>query len=200
MTSFIYLASQSPRRRQLLEQLGVVYELLLPSVTEDAEALEIGIQNELPADYVRRVTNLKLDAAVKRLADRDLPQAPILCSDTTVALSNKIFVKPIDRDDAIRMLCELSGQTHRVLTAVSVGTNIRRVQTLSESFVTFAKMTQRQVDAYVLTGEPMGKAGAYAIQGRAATYISRIEGSYTGIVGLPMFETAELLRSFDFEV
>lgn len=200
MASFIYLASQSPRRRQLLEQLGVEYELLLPSVTEDAEALEVEIPNELPADYVRRVTELKLDAALKRLEDRNLPQAPTLCSDTTVALKNKIFGKPVDSKNANRMLDELSGQTHRVLTAVSVGTNNRRLQTLSESFVTFAKMTQRQVDDYVHTGEPMGKAGAYAIQGRAAMYISRMEGSYTGIVGLPLFETAQLLRSFGFEV
>ena len=98
------------------------------------------------------------------------------------------------------MLCELSGQTHRVLTAVVLGTRSRRVSALSESLVTFAQMTQKQVEAYVNTGEPLGKAGAYAIQGRAAAYVSRLEGSYTGIMGLPMFETANLLRSFDFEV
>jgi septum formation protein len=200
MSSFIYLASQSPRRRQLLEQLGVTYELLLPSAWEDAEALEIEIQNELPVDYVRRVTELKLDAALKRRMDRGLTEAPILCSDTTVALGNKVFGKPVDSADAIRMLCELSGQTHRVLTAVSVGMNRRRVSALVESLVTFAGMSRKRVEAYVDTGEPMGKAGAYAIQGCAAAFISRMEGSYTGIVGLPMFETANLLRSFDFEV
>ena len=200
MTSFIYLASQSPRRRQLLEQLGIVYELLLPSASEDAEALESEIPNELPTDYVRRVTSLKLDAALKRRADRCLPEAPILCSDTTVALESRIFGKPHDLKDAVRMLCELSGHTHRVLTAVVLGTNSRRVSAFSESLVTFAAMTQKQIEAYVSTGEPMGKAGAYAIQGLAAAYVSRLEGSYTGIMGLPMFETANLLRSFDFEV
>ena len=200
MTSFIYLASQSPRRRQLLEQLGVVYELLLPSASEDAEALEIELPNEPPTDYVQRVTALKLDAALKRRAARTLPESPILCSDTTVALKNKIFGKPHDLEDAVRMLCELSGQTHRVLTAVVLGTSSRRVSALSESLVTFSEMTQKQVKAYVHTGEPLGKAGAYAIQGRAAAYVSRLEGSYTGIMGLPMFETANLLRSFDFEV
>lgn len=200
MSSFIYLASQSPRRRELLEQLGVTYELLLASASEDAEALEIEIQNELPVDYVRRVTELKLDAALKRRMDRGLPEAPVLCSDTTVALGNKIFGKPNDSDHAIRMLCELSGQTHQVLTAVAVGTSTFRVNALSESLVTFAEMSRKQVETYVSTGEPMGKAGAYAIQGLAAVFISRMEGSYAGIVGLPMFETAKLLRSFDFEV
>ena len=200
MTSFIYLASQSPRRRQLLEQLGVAYELLLPSASEDAEALEIEIPNESPTDYVRRVTALKLDAALNRREARALREAPIVCSDTTVALGNQIFGKPHDFEDAVRMLCELSGQTHRVLTAVVLGTRSRRVSALSESLVTFAQMTQKQVEAYVNTGEPLGKAGAYAIQGRAAAYVSRLEGSYTGIMGLPMFETANLLRSFDFEV
>lgn len=200
MASFIYLASQSPRRRQLLEQLGVVYELLLPSASEDAEALEVEIPNELPTDYVQRVTALKLDAALKRRADRGLPQAPILCSDTTVALGNQIFGKPHDLEDAVRMLCELSGHTHRVLTAVAIGTSAIRVSALSESLVTFTEMTRKQIEAYVNTGEPLGKAGAYAIQGRAAAYVSRMEGSYTGIMGLPMFETANLLRSFDFKV
>lgn len=200
MASFIYLASQSPRRRQLLEQLGVVYELLLPSASEDAEALEVEIPNELPTDYVQRVTALKLDAALKRRADRGLPQAPILCSDTTVALGNQIFGKPHNLEDAVRMLCELSGHTHRVLTAVAIGTSAIRVSALSESLVTFTEMTRKQIEAYVNTGEPLGKAGAYAIQGRAAAYVSRMEGSYTGIMGLPMFETANLLRSFDFEV
>ena len=200
MTPFIYLASQSPRRRQLLEQLGVVYKLLLPSASEDAEGLEIEIPNESATDYVQRVTALKLDAALKRRVDRGLLEAPVLCSDTTVALGNQIFGKPHDFEDAVRMLCALSGRTHRVLTAVMLGTSDRRVNALSESLVTFAAMTQTQVRAYANTGEPLGKAGAYAIQGRAAAYVSRLEGSYTGIMGLPMFETSNLLRSFGFEV
>jgi septum formation protein len=200
MSSFIYLASQSPRRQQLLEQLGVSFELLLAGPTEDVEALETEIRNESPSDYVRRVTELKLDSALKRQADRGLAEAPVLCSDTTVSLGCNIFGKPADATDAVRILSELSGQTHRVLTAVVLGTSSRRVRVLCESFVTFAEMSRKQIDAYVATGEPMGKAGAYAIQGRAATFISRLEGSYTGIVGLPMFETAGLLRSFGFEI
>lgn len=200
MSPFIYLASQSPRRRQLLEQLGVSFELLLAGATEDVEALEVEIPNESPLDYVHRVTELKLDAALRRQADRGLPGAPVLCSDTTVALGKQIFGKPANHADAVQMLSKLSGQTHRVLTSVALGTSSCRVNALSESFVTFSEMPFKQIEAYVATGEPMGKAGAYAIQGRAAAFISRMEGSYTGIVGLPMFETAGLLRFFDFEV
>ncbi|WP_210546458.1 nucleoside triphosphate pyrophosphatase [Rhodoferax sp. PAMC 29310] len=200
MSSFIYLASQSPRRRQLLEQLGISFELLLAGPTEDAEALEAEFDSESPIDYVQRVTELKLDAALQRQADRALRDAPVLCSDTTVAMGSKIFGKPADAGDAVHMLSKLSGQTHRVLTAVALGTCSRRVQALSESLVTFAEMSRSEIESYVATGEPMGKAGAYAIQGVAAKFIARMEGSYSGIVGLPMFETARLLRSFDFKV
>ncbi len=200
MNPFIYLASQSPRRRQLLEQLGVAYELLLPDADEDAEALEAVRGKEAPATYVKRVTALKLDAALARLKQRGLPLAPILCSDTTVACGRIIYGKPVDAADARRMLGELSGQTHRVLTAVAVGTARKRVQTLSESQVTFASLTRAQISAYVASGEPMGKAGAYAVQGRAAAYLSHISGSYSGIMGLPLFETAQLLRSFGFRL
>jgi septum formation protein len=194
VSDFIYLASQSPRRRQLLEQLGVRYELLLPDAEEDSEALEAVRSGEAPAAYVRRVTGLKLDAAIARLARRKLPAAPILCSDTTVALGRTIFGKPADTADARRMLRELSGHTHRVLTAVAMQTRRKRLQALSDSRVTFAAMTPAQIASYVASGEPMGKAGAYAVQGRAAAHISRIAGSYTGIMGLPLHETAQLLR------
>lgn len=195
MSDFVYLASQSPRRRQLLEQLGVRYELLLPGADEDSEALEEVRGGEAPAAYVRRVTGLKLDAAVARLQRRGLPPAPVLCSDTTVALGRTIYGKPADDADAARMLRELAGRTHRVLTAVAIHSGRRRLAELSDSRVTFAPMTAAQVRAYVATGEPMGKAGAYAVQGRAAEHIARIAGSYTGIMGLPLFETARLLRS-----
>ncbi len=193
---FIYLASQSPRRRQLLEQLGVAHELLLPDASEDAEAIEVVIAGESPARYVQRVTALKLDAALARLKRRGLPAAPVLCSDTTVALGRRIYGKPQDAADAARMLSDLAGATHRVLTAVAVGTLRRRLQTLSTSRVTFEAMTRAAVQAYVATGEPLGKAGAYAIQGRAAMHVTRIDGSYSGIMGLPMHETAGLLRAF----
>ena len=195
MTHFVYLASQSPRRRQLLEQLGVRYELLLPDETEDAEALEGVLKNEAPAAYVKRVTQLKLDAAVARLKRRQLPPAPILCSDTTVALGRSIYGKPINAADAKRMLTELAGRTHRVLTAVAVQSGRHRFEALSTSKVTFEALGSRQISAYVATGEPLGKAGAYAVQGRAALHITRIDGSYSGVMGLPIYETALLFKA-----
>ena len=200
MSSFIYLASQSPRRRQLLEQMGVRYELLLPDEGEDTESIEAVLGNERPATYVKRVTALKLATALQRRKRRGLAAAPILCSDTTVARGRSIYGKPMDGVDAKRMLAELSGKTHRVLTAVLVGTERRQMQVLSESRVTFATLTQPQILAYVATGEPIGKAGAYAVQGRAASFISHISGSYSGIMGLPMHETAQLLRAFAIRV
>lgn len=200
VNKFIYLASQSPRRSQLLEQLGVRHELLLPGADEDAEALEVVLHNEAPAAYVKRVTQLKLEAALKRLKQRGLPMAPVLCSDTTVALGRTIYGKPADAADAARILTELSCKTHRVLTAVALGTVRKREQALCESRVTFAAMSPRQIQAYVDSSEPMGKAGAYGVQGRAAAFISHMSGSYSGIMGLPMFETAQLLRSFGFKV
>ena len=196
MTAFVYLASQSPRRRQLLDQLGLRHELLLPDAQEDAEALEVVLRNEAPAAYVVRVTQLKLDAALCRRTQRGLPSAPVVCADTTVALGRRILGKPADAAQARRMLADLSGRTHRVLTAVAVGSTARRSQTLSVSRVTFAPLTARQIEAYAASGEPLGKAGAYGVQGRAAAFISHIGGSYSGIMGLPLFETAQLLRAF----
>lgn len=195
MADFIYLASQSPRRRQLLEQLGVRHELLLPDAEEDAESLEAVLKNEAPATYVQRVTGLKLDAAVARMKRRELPPAPILCSDTTVAMGRVIYGKPDDAKDAMRMLRELSGGTHRVLTAVVVQAGRRRLEALSSSRVSFDELTPAEIRAYVASGEPMGKAGAYAVQGRVAMHISRIDGSYSGIMGLPLRETALLLKA-----
>ena len=198
--SFVYLASQSPRRRQLLEQLGVKYQLLLPDPGEDTEAIEAVLAGEAPARYVRRVSGLKLDAALLRLQHRKLAPAPILCSDTTVALGRTIYGKPDGPADARRMLRELAGHTHRVLTAVVIARGASRLEALSDSRVTFAPMTPAQIGAYVKTGEPLGKAGAYAVQGRAAAFISHISGSYSGIMGLPMHETAQLLRACGFRI
>ena len=200
MPDFIYLASQSPRRRQLLEQIGVRYELLLPDENEDAEALEVALQVEAPAAYVKRVTNLKLDAALARLKRRQLTPAPVLCSDTTVALGRMIYGKPEDNQDAKRMLAELAGHTHRVLTAVAVQSGRKRFEALSTSRVTFEGMTHHQINAYVATGEPLGKAGAYAVQGRAALHITSISGSYSGIMGLPIRETALLLAAAGLKI
>ena len=204
MPEFIYLASQSPRRSQLLEQLGVRHTLLLPNiegdVAEDAEAIEALRPGEAPKAYVERVTGLKLDAAVARLARRGLPLAPVLCSDTTVALGRTIYGKPEDEHDAERMLGELAGRTHRVLTAVALQVGARRLSALSVSRVTFAALSPAQIAAYVATGEPLGKAGAYGIQGRAAAHVQQMSGSYSGIMGLPLYETAQLLRAADFAI
>ena len=196
MADFIYLASQSPRRSQLLDQLGVRHELLLPDQDEDPEAMEVVLRGESPTAYVQRVTLLKLDAAKARMQRRGLPSAPILCSDTTVAMGRTIFGKPQDAQDAARMLQELAGHSHRVLTAVAVGAARGSKSLLSVSRVSFAPMRQQDIAAYVKSGEPMGKAGAYAVQGRAAAFITSISGSYSGIMGLPLYETAQLLRSF----
>lgn len=190
----IYLASQSPRRRQLLAQIGVRHELLLPRADEDAEALEAERAGELPADYVQRVTLAKLQAARARLKASGLPTAPILCSDTTVALGRRILGKPVDAADAVATLSLLSGQTHRVITAVAVGTARREALAVSTSHVTFAPIPRAEIERYVAGGEPFGKAGAYAIQSAFAAWIAHIEGSYSGIMGLPLFETAQLLR------
>ncbi|ODS92132.1 MAG: septum formation inhibitor Maf [Comamonas sp. SCN 65-56] len=200
MTHFIYLASQSPRRRQLLDQLGVGHELLLANapgdVAEDVEAIEVLRRGESPSAYVQRVTALKLDAAVARRERRSLRPAPILCSDTTVALGRTIYGKPADASEARRMLAELAGHEHRVLTAVALQVDgDRRLAALSVSRVRFAPMSAAQIDAYVASGEPLGKAGAYAIQGAAAQHVEHLSGSYSGIMGLPLFETARLLRA-----
>ena len=195
MTPWIYLASQSPRRRQLLDQIGVRHELLLPGPDEDAEALETVRPNEAPRAYVQRVTQAKLDAARARLHRSGLPAAPILCADTTVALGRRILGKPADAEDACEMLGALAGQEHRVLTAVALADGDRVLQGLSVSRVRFAPIDAERIAAYVATGEPMGKAGAYAIQSGAATWVERINGSYSGIMGLPLFETAQVLRA-----
>lgn len=194
MTPFIYLASQSPRRSQLLDQIGVAHTLLLAGPDEDAESLEVVLRGESPGRYVQRVTALKLDAAVARLQNRGLPAAPVLCADTTVALGRDILGKPRDAAEAKRMLQALSGQTHRVLTAVALQSGRKRLAAVSVSRVTFAAMSRAQIQAYVDSQEPMGKAGAYGVQGKAAAHIARIQGSYSGIMGLPVFETAQLLR------
>ena len=200
MSDFIYLASQSPRRKQLLEQWGVRCELLLPDADEDVEALEAVKGAEAPGVYVQRVTVLKLQASVERLRRRGLPLAPVLCADTTVALGRRILGKPADAADARRMLADLSGRQHRVLTAVAVARPsargaVRQWAAMSASQVAFDAWSAADIRRYVASGEPMGKAGAYAIQGAAALHIRHISGSYSGIMGLPAHETAQLLRA-----
>jgi len=194
---WLYLASQSPRRRQLLDQLGVRHALLLADADEDAESLEAERAGESPEDYVQRVTQAKWRAAIERLQARAFrdpeawPMGPILCADTTVALGDTILAKPVDEADAERMLRALSGQTHRVMTAVCVHGQLR----LSTSHVQWRVLDDAEITRYVASREPFGKAGAYAIQGRSGAWTEHIDGSYSGIMGLPLFETAELLKT-----
>ncbi|CAM2147962.1 nucleoside triphosphate pyrophosphatase YhdE [Pararobbsia alpina] len=192
---FVYLASQSPRRRELLQQIGVRFELLLPDDTAAAEALEAELPGEPAHAYVVRVCQAKAEAAVARLSGSALQGAPILTADTTVTVDDAILGKPSDAAHAADMLARLAGREHQVLTAVAVGAANGVHSALSVSRVRFAPMTPAQIDAYVASGEPFGKAGAYGIQGRAAEFVAQIEGSYSGIMGLPLFETATLLRA-----
>jgi septum formation protein len=199
----IYLASRSPRRRELLNQAGVRFEPLLfrEGARRDTDTDESVRPGEQPDDYVRRVTRLKADAAWQRVVmRRGLQRKPVLTADTTVSLAGEILGKPVDKEDARRILTILSGTQHRVLTAVAIAYEGRCEMAVSESLVTFCPVPADRLAAYVETGEPFDKAGAYAIQGRAGAFIERIEGSYSGIMGLPLFETVQLLAKFGIVV
>ena len=196
-TPQLWLASQSPRRAQLLDQLGVPHAVKLPDDALAAEALEAPLPGEAPRDYVQRVTMAKLGAASQSSWNRQaeaVGAAPILCADTTVALDQTILGKPEDDADAARMLRALQGRAHEVFTAVAVGWRGQQLTALSRSVVEFASMSEGDIARYVASGEPRGKAGAYGIQGLAAQHVRQITGSYTGIMGLPLFETAQLLK------
>ncbi len=208
MHSFIYLASQSPRRQELLTQIGVQFELLLADSSEDVESLEIQLSDEPALAYVKRVTLAKLTAAKQRLPARGLPSAPILCADTTVALTLNngksikeiILGKPQDHQDAKRILQLLSGKTHQVHTAVAVTgkphiNNDESRLLVSSAQVTFKSLTDEEINAYISTNEPMGKAGAYGIQGIGGCLISSISGSFSGIMGLPLYATSQLMHA-----
>ena len=199
--SFIYLASQSPRRQELLHQIGVRFQLLLPDEHEDDESLELALPKERAIAYVKRVTLAKLTAASNRLQRRNELPAPILCADTTVAIQingdDILLGKPEDDNDARRILKLLSGQRHAVHTAVGVHHNGTSDLRISSSIVTFKPLSDFDIDCYIASGEHLGKAGAYGIQGIAACFISHMEGSYSGIMGLPLFETAQLLSQAD---
>jgi septum formation protein len=191
----IYLASRSPRRRELLAQIGVRYSLLLfrsrPESKEEVN--EDPLPGEAPAVYVERVARAKAEFGWRRMMQRNLPQAPVLAADTTVALEDRIFGKPASRDEAARMLAALSGTRHEVLTAVALQQGDWLESAVSVSEVAFKALSEEEIRQYVATGECDDKAGAYAIQGRAARFVIELRGSYSGVMGLPLYETSQLL-------
>ena len=196
----IYLASRSPRRRELLAQIGVRFDLLLfrSGSREDEEVSEDWLPGETPEAYVQRVARAKARFGADLLARRPLVAHPVLAADTTLDLDGEIIGKPRDEDDAMAILDRLSGRSHRVLTAIAMARDGRIEHRLSISDVRFRTVSAGEIRRYVQSGEPMDKAGAYGIQGRAATFIEEIRGSHSGIVGLPLCETALLLRDFGY--
>ncbi len=198
----IYLASKSPRRRELLRQIGVEFELLMlrdhtprgPEVTEEV------LPGELPADYVVRVAREKAECARQTMLWRKLPIRPVLAADTTVVVDDRILGKPANVVEAIAMLQLLSGRTHQVLTSIAVHHHEDTWQVTQRSDVTFTTLTDSMINAYCATQEPYDKAGGYAIQGQGALFVQQIVGSYSGIMGLPLFDTAQLLRQANIRV
>lgn len=190
----IYLASASPRRCELLEQLGLNYTQVIPEVDETPRP------GEPPAAYVQRLALAKAEAGWDLLRVRRLTPAPVLGSDTAVVVRGRIYGKPADAEEAAAMLHSLSGSTHEVFTGVAVAQGEQRQTALNTNRVTFSPLDDARIAAYLASGEPFGKAGGYAIQGRAAAFISHLEGSYSGVVGLPLRETAELLAQFGVAV
>jgi septum formation protein len=188
---FVYLASGSPRRRELLQQIGIFFRVIAAAVDETALA------DEAPSAYVTRLAAAKADVGWKRSSEAaDAPETakiPVLAADTAVILDGKILGKPAGREDAENMLRQLSGRTHEVLTAIALRTADGLHSRISRSEVTFRRIAAAEAQAYWETGEPRDKAGAYAIQGRAAIFIADLRGSYSGVMGLPLFETADLL-------
>ena len=196
----IYLASQSPRRRELLKQIGVHYELLLlrNDPRRNVHVDETPLDGELPVDYVLRVCRDKALAGWKTLVLRNQPLLPVLAADTTVTLDGMIIGKPDNNDHAIEILRMLSGTQHQVLTAVAIAFEERIELRLSSSTITFDTLSEERIRRYLLTGEAHDKAGAYGIQGHAGAFVKHLEGSYTGVMGLPLYETVELLKLFGY--
>jgi septum formation protein len=195
----IYLASQSPRRRELLKQIGVYFEMLLLRPEHgDTGVDETPHDHESPEDYVRRICLAKAEAGCEALKQRFLPMFPVLTADTTVALDGKIFGKPLDEKHAAEMIRALSGREHQVLSAVAVALEEHVEIALSVSTVRFAKLDEERIQRYLLTHEYTDKAGGYGIQGHAGAFIEHLSGSYSGVMGLPLYETVQLLRHFDY--
>jgi septum formation protein len=201
-TPVVYLASKSPRREELLRQLGIDFaSLRLREASARERDIMEGARDAEPAlHYVERIARTKAAVGWQRMLQRGLPRRPVLGADTEVVLDGTIFGKPKDAADAIRMLTLLSARTHQVLTAVAIGWEERIVAEISTSAVTMRRLGQEEIERYVATGEPFDKAGAYAVQGRAASFVSRIDGSYSGVMGLPLYETAQALAGIGFPV
>jgi len=195
----IYLASRSPRRRELLAQIGVRFQVLMfrDQPETDAELDEAVLEGETPRRYVERLARAKAQAGWQRLEQRNLPRAAVLAADTTVALDGRILGKPADRRDAAAMLRALSGRRHAVLSAVAVRYETQLECAVSESEVEFRVLAPDDIRRYVATGEGDDKAGAYAIQGRAAQFVTALHGSYSGVMGLPLYETAQMLERME---
>lgn len=195
-SGIIYLVSASPRRRELLRQIGVNFETLLlrSNPARDLDVDETPAPGEPVEDYVRRIAVSKATAGWRRISERKLIVHPVLAADTAVCLDGKIFGKPVNRENAIEMLGKLSGREHEVLTAVACAFGEKLEVAVSSSRVRFCELTDQDIRDYVATGEPMDKAGGYAIQGMAARFIERVEGSYSGVMGLPLFESGQLLK------
>ncbi len=197
----IYLASRSPRRRELLHQIGIEFDTLVvrDGVRAEFEIDETPHPGEDPVVYVERVTRGKAEFGQEIVHERKLPPRPILSADTTLAFEGQIIGKPTDMADATAILHRLSGRTHRVLTGVAVNFQGRTEYILSSSQVKFRKLSDEEIRHYVLSGEPMDKAGAYGIQGKAGLFVEHLSGSYTGVMGLPLCETGELLKRFGWQ-
>jgi septum formation protein len=198
----VYLASKSPRRQELLRQLGVEFDelLLREAPGRRRDIVEAARKNEPALEYVKRIARLKASIGWHRMVRRGLAPKPVLGADTEVVLDGTALGKPKDATDAIAMLAALSGRMHDVLTAVAVRWNAQLAQAISASRVTFRAIPNDEIERYVATGEPFDKAGAYAIQGRAAAFVQHLEGSYSGVMGLPLFETAGILARIGFPV
>jgi len=195
----IYLASRSPRRRDLLKQVGVLFELLLlrEDLRRGADVDETPLPDESPGIYVLRIAKAKAAMAVRQIAYRGLPQKPALAADTTVVFDGQIVGKPEDAEHAARILRALSGREHQVLTAVAIALKEQTETQISVSNVWFRDLSDTEIRRYCASGEALDKAGAYGIQGRAGAFVTRISGSYSGIMGLPLAETVELLQKFN---
>ena len=198
----IYLASRSPRRRDLLKQVGVPFELLLlrEDLRRGADVDETPLTDESPGAYVLRIAKEKAAMAVRQIAYRGLPQKPALAADTTVVFDGQIVGKPDDAEHAARILRALSGREHQVLTTVAIALKEQVETQISVSSVWFRELSEADIRRYCASGEPLDKAGAYAIQGRAGAFVTRISGSYSGIMGLPLAETIELLQKLNIPV